>query len=128
MSHTPKRQPSPDEASSSIDTRPTKKRSRKRLAVAASDPTHAGAKIRTTSVRVKTNTGHVSVRKTKSTLRDLRPDATPATADVAPLEGKKTLSFFLCAADSFAGHLQDTHSVALNLDDDQGGLFTTSHF
>jgi hypothetical protein len=124
MSLTPKRQQSPDDASGSIDRGPTKKRPRKRL---VNDPTHAGSKIRTTSVRVKTNTGHVSVRKTKSVLHGPRPDATPATTDVAPLEGK-TLSFSPCAADNFAGHLQNSLFVSLNLDDDQGGLFTTPHF
>lgn len=89
MSQPPKRLLSPD-ATGTTDPRPTKKRSRKRLVTTSSQ---ADDVVRAVSVRVKTNTGRVSMRKLKGTTRDSQksdqdnPGAIPAAADVTHLQG-----------------------------------------
>lgn len=113
MSQTPKRQLSPDaDGSSSIDHRPTRKRSRKHL---ANDPNQTGNRISATSVRVKTNTGRVSVRKTKAVIPDSRVGSTPAAPDVEPAESESLPSEPLDTTDDSMDmtgdstvHVQDT--------------------
>lgn len=92
MSQPPKRLPSPDVAGT---TNPTKKRSRK-------DPVNNSGQaddvVRSTSVRVKMNTGRISMRKLKGTARDSQklsqndPGTIPAAPDVAHRQGRRLLS------------------------------------
>lgn len=102
MSQTPKRQPSPDgDSSGSLDPRPTKKRPQvHRRLVNDSGPVHN--MIPSTSVRVKTDSGRVSFRKTRGSLRESQQVVTPAIAGGdSPLRGQVTSwHHFLCVADS----------------------------
>lgn len=86
MSQPPKRLPSPDVAGN-MDPRPLRKRSRKHLVHSEADDV-----VRATSIRVKTNTGRVSMRRLKGTTRDVQNADHPglSTVSAAPgLTGKR---------------------------------------
>lgn len=103
-----------------------KKRSRKHL---ASDSSHVGDVVNATSVRVKTSSGRVSMRKLKGTARgsqkssQVGPSTIQAAPGVADLQGRQRpfsplFCYGLYTINAFVGHPGDNFTVPFDPGDD----------